>query len=93
MLSLALACSDVRPQFVMTPEGQARAAAEARTTLIVMNGFTYEQGGLRMNGFYRPTKERRGGRRVFEKVNPSFLHPTSGSLQPAPHFALERRPI
>ena len=61
MLSLALACSDVRPQFVMTAEGQARATAEARTTLIVMNGFTYEQGGLRMNGFYQPTKERRGG--------------------------------
>ena len=69
MLSHALACSDVRPQFEMTPEGQARAAAEARTTLILMNGFTYEQGGVRMNGFYQPTKERRGGRRVFEKVN------------------------
>ena len=69
MVSHALACSDVRPQFVMTPEGQARAAAEARTTLILINGFTYEQGGLRMNGCYQPTKERRGGRRVFEKVN------------------------
>jgi hypothetical protein len=33
MLLLALACSDVRPQFGMTTEGQARAAAEARITL------------------------------------------------------------
>jgi hypothetical protein len=57
----------------MTPEGQARAAAEARTTLILMNGFTYEQGGVRMNGFYQPTKERRGGRRVYEKVNDASM--------------------
>ncbi len=32
MLLLKLACSDVRPQFGMTTEGQARAAAEARIT-------------------------------------------------------------
>ena len=33
MILLALACSDLRPQFGMTTEGQARAAAEARITL------------------------------------------------------------
>ena len=69
MLVPALASSDMRPQFLMTSEGLARATEEARTTLILINGFTYEQGGLRMNGFYHPTKERRGGRRVFEKLN------------------------
>jgi hypothetical protein len=69
MLLPTLVCSDVRPQFLMTSEGQTRATAEARTTLILISGFTYEQGGMRMNGFYQPTKERRGGRRVFEKLN------------------------
>jgi len=59
------------PQFVGLLDvpliSEAQAAAEARIGFFWINTFTVEQEGWRLNGFYAPTDERRGGRRVYVK--------------------------
>jgi hypothetical protein len=77
--SLFKFCADACPQIAdnylerFFPLSAAQVAAEARVGCILINVFTEEQDGWRLNGFYEPTEERQSGRRVYVKHGDASL--------------------